>query len=72
MPSDLTAITPAPVALRPAEAAKALAISTRLLWSLTNAGQIPCVRLGRRILYPVGLLQQFLVAAAKAGKGPRP
>ena len=41
---------PAPLrlALRPKEAARALDISERLLWSKTNAGEIPCVRIGRR------------------------
>lgn len=37
--------------LRPNEASRSLAISPRLLWSLTNSGQIPCVRIGRAVRY---------------------
>jgi excisionase family DNA binding protein len=33
------------------DAAEILSISQRLLWTLTNKGDIPCVRIGRRILY---------------------
>jgi len=33
------------------EAAKALAISPRTLWSLTDSGEIPCVRIGRAVRY---------------------
>lgn len=52
---------PAPrLALRPKEAAKALGIGERLLWSMTNAGEIPHVRLGRAIVYPVAALQEWL------------
>ena len=37
--------------LRPSEAAESLAISERLLWTLTNNGEIQCVRIGRAIRY---------------------
>ena len=33
------------------QAAAALAISERLLWSLTNCHEIPCVRIGRAVRY---------------------
>ena len=33
------------------QAAKALAISERKLWELTNEGAIPCVRIGRAVRY---------------------
>ncbi len=60
--------TPAPpadrLALRPAEAARALGISPRMLWSLTNRRLIPCVRIGRRVLYAVPALEAWL---AKGG-----
>ncbi len=32
-------------------AAKALGISERLLWSQTNCGNVPHLRIGRRVLY---------------------
>ncbi len=61
---------PAPLALRPREAAKALGIGVRLLWDQTAPrGPIPCVRLGSAVIYPVALLQTFLATeAAKAVK----
>ncbi len=37
--------------LKPNEAAAALAISPRLLWSLTQSGDVPCVRIGRAVRY---------------------
>ena len=60
---------PLQLALRPREAAKALGISPRLLWSLTNQGVIPHIKLGRVTLYPVDLLRDYLVE--QAGKGVR-
>lgn len=46
------------LALRPREAAKALGISERMLWSLTAPrGTIPAVRIGTCVLYPVTGLQ---------------
>ena len=40
-----------PRLLRVAEASRVLAISPRKLWSLTNCGDIPCVRIGRSVRY---------------------
>lgn len=62
-----------PLALRPREAAKALGISTRLLWQLTKDGHVPCVRVGngkrKTILYPLADLQAWLSQqAAKGGQ----
>jgi len=61
------------LALRPREAAKALGISTRLLWQLTHDGHIPCVRVGsgkrRTVLYPTAVLQSWLSRQAEAAKG---
>ncbi len=37
--------------MRPDEAAKALAISTRKLWALTRSGQLACLRIGRAVRY---------------------
>lgn len=42
------------------EAAAMLGISERLLWTRTNAGEIPHVRIGSRVLYPVDELKQWL------------
>lgn len=56
------------LAMRPKDAAKALGIGTRLLWSLTNQGLIPHVRLGRAVIYPVELLQGWLAEQAAGAK----
>lgn len=60
---------PPPLALRPKQAAKALGIGVRLLWELTNRGEIPCVRIGRCVTYPVALLRDWLAEQAEGGKG---
>lgn len=49
------------------EAAAMLGISERLLWTWTNAGHIPHVRIGSRVLYPVEALRQWL-SSQIAGK----
>ena len=49
-----------PLAMRPAVAARALGVSPRTLWSLTQAGFIPHVRLGKCVVYPVPGLVRFL------------
>jgi len=46
--------------ITPGEAALALSVSPRKLWSLTNAGQIPCVRLGRCMRYSPADLQDWI------------
>ena len=54
--------------LRPREAAKALGIGERLLWSTTQAGEIRHLRVGRAIIDPVDLLRDWMaeqVAIAK-------
>jgi len=43
-----------------AEAAEMLGISARLLWTWTNAGHVPHVRIGARVLYPIDALRQWL------------
>lgn len=59
---------PLRLALRPRDAARALGIGTRLLWSLTNQGLIPHLRLGRAVVYPVDQLRVWLEQKAKGGK----
>jgi len=42
------------------EAAQMLGISERLLWTLTNAREVPHVRIGARVLYPIDALKQWI------------
>lgn len=55
-----------PLALRQAPAAEALGISLRLLQVLTKAGEVPHLRLGKAVLYPVRDLEQWLSERAAA------
>jgi excisionase family DNA binding protein len=64
-PTPTRDVDQARLALRPKEAARALGIGERLLWSLTNQGQIPHLRLGRSVLYPTEQLRDFLAQQAK-------
>lgn len=41
------------------EAARLLNISTRTLWTLTARGELPSVRIGRRVLYRLETLREF-------------
>jgi excisionase family DNA binding protein len=50
----------APLLLRPKEAAKALAISDRKLWSLTAGREIPCVRIGKSVRYDPADLRTWI------------
>jgi excisionase family DNA binding protein len=57
--------TPAPLALRPKDAARALGIGQRTLWTLTKTGAIPAVKVGTCTLYPVDELRAWLTAQTK-------
>ena len=57
------------LALRPREAAAALGVSERTLWTWTREGTIPHVRRGKTVLYPVDVLRDWLDEQAK-GKVP--
>jgi hypothetical protein len=49
-----------PLLLTPREAARALAISERSLWSLTASGEVRCVRLGRAKRYAPADLRNYI------------
>lgn len=65
-PPTCSTVTPR-LALRPREAACALGIGIRLLWELTNRGEIPHVKAGRCTLYPVDQLAEWLRDRAEGG-----
>jgi predicted site-specific integrase-resolvase len=50
-----------------------LGISPRTLWEWTRAGIVPCVRVGtgrrKAVLYPVAMLEAWLVRQAETAKG---
>lgn len=46
--------------LTPKEAAQSLSVSERTLYSLTKAGELPAVRIGRAVRYAVADLRAFI------------
>jgi hypothetical protein len=56
-----------PLLVNTREAARLLGISARLLWTLTNRGDVPCVRLGGAVRYRPESLQRLV--ARREGKG---
>ena len=58
-----------PLLLRSRDAARILGIGQRLLWSMTAPrGPIPCVRLGRRVLYPLVELEALIDSLKEGGR----
>ncbi|MBN1514323.1 MAG: helix-turn-helix domain-containing protein [Phycisphaerae bacterium] len=53
---------PEPLALRPREAAEALGLSPRTLWSLTARGDLSCIKVGRSVRYSLEGLREWLRA----------
>ena len=53
--------------LNPREAAAALAISPRKLWDMTSSGEIPHIRLGRSVRYPLDDLRCWIDRQKKGG-----
>jgi excisionase family DNA binding protein len=49
-------------------AAERLNISRRSLWSLTNSGQIGCIRIGRCVRYRLEDLKAFVDANRQGGE----
>lgn len=54
--------------LRPAEAARALAVSPRKLWSLTAGGKIRCLRVGRCVRYAPDDLRRWIDDQKTSGR----
>ena len=69
-PASLPASEPIPLApivrllWTPKEAAAALGISPRLLWSRTKIGEIPCLRIGKAVRYSPAALQEWIGRAS--------
>jgi len=56
-----------PLLLTPEQAAVALAISPRKLWSSTTSGEIPHIRIGRCVRYPLDDLKRWIDDQKKGG-----
>lgn len=53
-------VTLKPLLLNARNAARALSISERLLWTKTKSREIPCVRIGKRVLYSPADLEAWI------------
>lgn len=53
-----------------AEAARLLSISPRTLWSMTASGELPHVRVRRRVLYAVDDLRRWIDGLKERGCQP--
>ena len=55
-----------PLAYRLREAAAAIGVSERTLWTWAQNGDVPCVHRGRCVLFPVDALRRWLDEQAQA------
>ena len=53
---------PEPLLVSAAAAAELLGVSARTLWSLTHTGDMPFVRMGRRIMYSPESLRSWIAS----------
>lgn len=50
------------------ESSRALAISPRKLWGMTASGEIPHIRLGRCVRYPIDDIQHWIDEQKRGGQ----
>ena len=50
------------------QAAKLLGISERKLWERKNCGEIPCVRIGKRVLFSPDQLREWVASRKEGGR----
>jgi hypothetical protein len=58
-----------PLLISAAQAAKTLGISPRNLWTQTQSGTIPSIKLGRRVMYSPSSLQDWVTKNIVVGGG---
>ncbi len=56
-----------PLLVNMQEAARLLGLSRRTVWSLARGGQLPCVRIRRRVLFSPDSLRAWLRTHEKGG-----
>ncbi len=66
-PETLTATVPR-LLLSPREAAEALGLSERSLFSLTKSGEVPSLKLGRLVRYSVVELERWIAGKLDDGE----
>ncbi len=58
-----------PLLLSVPEAARLLGVGTTLCWDMVHAGQVPSIRLGRRVLVPRAALERLESISAHDDSG---
>jgi len=61
-----------PLSMRPKDAARAIGISERTLWSLAKRGEIPYARIGGCVVYPTAAILTWLEAITEHPPAKRP
>ena len=56
-----------PILVNATQAAELLGIGTRLRWTLSNAGEIPVVRIRGRVLYDPNDLREWIESQKSSG-----
>lgn len=71
MPENALSQVPPPdeLLIPPQEAARRLSVSPRKLWSLTQSGAVPSVRIGRSVRYSPLDLRAWIETQTKGGAG---
>ena len=59
---------PSPLLVGMNDAARMLGVSARTLWSMANSGELPTVRVRRRVLFNVEALRAWIDAQTKGGQ----
>ena len=59
-----------PLLVTARQAAKLLSISERTLWSLTNEGELPAVKIGKSVRYSVKVLETWIADQSKQSSAP--
>lgn len=62
----------AELAMSVAEAARALGVSRDAVYELVRRGEMPHLRVGRRVIIPRQALERWLAGAGAAGQEPPP
>ena len=60
-----------PLTMRPKEVAKALSLSERKLWEITNRGLIPHFHVGKAVMYSVNEIHQWIEEQSRPANGQR-
>jgi excisionase family DNA binding protein len=63
-----TTMVDAPLLVNARQAAEMLAISERTLWTLTDRGDIPVIRIGRAVRYDPADLRRWVEANKNIGQ----